>query len=147
MKKIYLRKSDEGIAFMHINDPVNKNAIDDEFCLQLHGIVDTIKQDKTIKVLILVGLPDIFCTGGTEAFLQSLITHYKTNIEHEYANHLKHFLNIPIPVIAAMEGSATGGGISLRFICRYFSRGGRKSLWHVIYEHGFHPWDGFNCHE
>ncbi|WP_016599915.1 enoyl-CoA hydratase-related protein, partial [Yersinia pestis] len=78
-----------------------KNAIDDEFCLQLHGIVDTIKQDKTIKVLILVGLPDIFCTGGTEAFLQSLITHYKTNIEHEYANHLKHFLNIPIPVIAA----------------------------------------------
>ncbi len=37
---------------MHINDPVNKNAIDDEFCLQLHGIVDTIKQDKTIKVLI-----------------------------------------------------------------------------------------------
>lgn len=24
MKKIYLRKSDEGIAFMHINDPVNK---------------------------------------------------------------------------------------------------------------------------
>ncbi len=53
---------------MHINDPVNKNAIDDEFCLQLHGIVDTIKQDKTIKVLILVGLPDIFCTGGTEAF-------------------------------------------------------------------------------
>ncbi|WP_162007342.1 polyketide synthase [Yersinia pestis] len=113
MKKIYLRKSDEGIAFMHINDPVNKNAIDDEFCLQLHGIVDTIKQDKTIKVLILVGLPDIFCTGGTEAFLQSLITHYKTNIEHEYANHLKHFLNIPIPVIAAMEGSATGGGLVL----------------------------------
>ncbi|MFA3761712.1 polyketide synthase [Yersinia sp. 2544 StPb PI] len=113
MKKLYLRKIDEGIVFMHINDPVNNNAIDDEFCLQLHGIIDTIKKDKTIKVLILVGLPDIFCTGGTEAFLQSLITHYKTNIEHEYANHLKNFLNIPIPVIAAMEGSATGGGLVL----------------------------------
>lgn len=113
MEKIYLQKGDEGIAFLYINDPVNKNAIDDEFCLQLNGIVTAIKKDKSIKVLILAGLPDVFCTGGTEAFLQGLITHYKTNIEHEYANHLKHFLNIPIPVIAAMEGSATGGGLIL----------------------------------
>lgn len=113
MKKICLEKSGEGIAFLRINDPANKNAIDDDFCLQLHEIVDAVKKDKAIKVLILAGLPDIFCSGGTAAFLRGLIAHYKTNIEHEYANHLKHFLNIPIPVIAAMEGSATGGGLIL----------------------------------
>ncbi|WP_205631455.1 polyketide synthase [Collimonas fungivorans] len=113
MKKVCLEKGEEGIVFLRIDDPVNKNAIDDDFCLQLREIVDAIKKDKTIKVVILAGLPDIFCSGGTEAFLQGLIAHYKTDIEHEYANHLKHFLNIPIPVIAAMEGSATGGGLIL----------------------------------
>lgn len=113
MAKITLAKYNENIVFFHINDPASKNSIDDDFCLQLYEIVDTIKKDKTIKVVILRGGPEIFCTGGTEAFLQGLINHYQTNIEHEYANHLKHLLHIPIPVIAAMEGSATGGGLIL----------------------------------
>jgi polyketide biosynthesis enoyl-CoA hydratase PksI len=113
MGKISLQKKDKHIAYLFLNDPASKNAIDEEFCLQIHDIVSTIKNDKDIKVLILAGLPDIFCTGGTAAFLQSLITHYKTNIEHEYARYLKHFLDIPVPVVAAMEGSATGGGLVL----------------------------------
>lgn len=113
MERIGFEKTDDHIAFLRLNDPDGKNAIDDEFCLQIYEIVHTIKKDKDIKVLILAGLPEIFCSGGTEAFLRSLISHYQTNIEHEYANYLKHLLNIPVPVIAAMEGSATGGGLIL----------------------------------
>ncbi|WP_413726318.1 polyketide synthase [Sodalis sp. RH16] len=111
MNKFILDVHGDGIVSLNINDPAKKNAIDDEFCIQLYDIVDQIKKNKSIKVIIMTGLPDIFCSGGTKAFLQNLISHYKTNIEHDYANHLKQILNIPVPVIAAMEGSATGGGL------------------------------------
>ncbi len=109
-----LEKGENGIYFIKIEDHVNKNAIDEKFLKQVGEITAQLKTDLTAKVVIIVGLKDIFCSGGHMAFLEKqLEEHYKDNVEHEYANKIKALLNIPIPVIAAMEGSAVGGGLTL----------------------------------
>lgn len=113
MKGLETRKEESGIARLSLYELSNNGAIDDDFCLQIHEIVATLKRVKSIKVLILTGTPEIFCYGATAAFLHGLVAHYKTHVEHDYAHHLKEFLDIPIPVVAAMEGSATGGGLVL----------------------------------
>lgn len=114
---IKLEKTPDGICWMRLEDKDNNNAIGDAFCHALADIVSDIKQDKSIKVVIITGLKDIFCSGGSEQFLQQLHQYYQQNLEHEYANYLKSLLNIPVPVIAAMEGSATGGGLTLALYC------------------------------
>ncbi|MCV6639432.1 polyketide synthase [Candidatus Albibeggiatoa sp. nov. NOAA] len=114
---IRLEKGEDGIYFLKMEDHAHKNALDNTIFLdQLSKITTELKADLAAKVVILTGLKDVFSSGGNIDFLEKqLAEHYENYIEHEYANKMKTLLNIPIPVIAAMEGSATGGGLTLAF--------------------------------
>jgi len=114
---IKLEPIEEGICALRMQSPESNNAIDMEFCQQLKMLVDQISSDSTIKAVILCGSSDYFSTGGSKDFLDSLHRRYQDHFEHPYARAVQVLLNIPVPVIAAMEGSATGGGLTLALYC------------------------------
>lgn len=76
------------------------------------GLIDAVRaagQDSDVKVIVLHGLPEVFCAG---AMSQDLLS---TDTERTYT--LQPFtrclLECPIPVVAAVQGHALGGGLLL----------------------------------
>jgi polyketide biosynthesis enoyl-CoA hydratase PksI len=58
-------------------------------------------------VILLEGLPDVFCAGASKDALMSIFT---GDVEVKDLVLSELFLNVPVPMIAVMEGAALGGG-------------------------------------
>ncbi|MFO0321538.1 MAG: polyketide synthase [Bacteroidota bacterium] len=99
-----------GIANLQMIDKAGKNGLTPDFVESLIHHLDAIKANDKIKVLVINGLPEIFCSGADLETLEKLC---KKEIKPVDIVLSKMILDIPIPVISAMEGHAIGGGLAL----------------------------------
>ncbi len=102
--------NESGIATLQMNDKKAKNGLTPDFVEELIHCLNEAKNNEQMKVLILVGLQDVFCSG---ADLDTLIKLCKKEIKPVDIILSKMLLDIPVPVISAMEGHAIGGGLAL----------------------------------
>lgn len=107
---ITLSKDASGICTLKMDDVLGKNALTPAFVELLVEHLNHIKNDENIKVLLLTGLPDVFCSG---ADLDTLVKLCKRELKPVDIILSKMMLDIPVPVISAMEGHAIGGGLAL----------------------------------
>jgi polyketide biosynthesis enoyl-CoA hydratase PksI len=97
-----------GVLYMH--DEGGKNTLSPLFVSDLERAIGAIKQHADTKVIILKGTPTIFCAGADRSTLANLVTGQLKPTEITLPRVL---LEISVPVIAAMEGHAVGGGFAL----------------------------------
>jgi len=99
-----------GIGRLKMADINGKNALTPVFVEGLVEHLNMIKADDKIKVLLLTGTPGIFCSG---ADMDTLVKLCKRELKPVDIILSKMLLDIPVPVISAMEGHAIGGGLAL----------------------------------
>jgi polyketide biosynthesis enoyl-CoA hydratase PksI len=99
-----------GIAHLKMLDKEGKNGLTPHFVEQLIDSLEELKSDERVKVIIMSGLADVFCSG---ADLDTLIKLCKREIQPVDIVLSKMILDMPVPVISAMEGHAIGGGLAL----------------------------------
>jgi polyketide biosynthesis enoyl-CoA hydratase PksI len=99
-----------GVGRMHMADAVGKNALNPAFTDALIDCFKEAKNEKNLKVLVITGLSDVFCSGADLDTLEKLC---KKELKPVDIILPKMILDIPVPVIAAMEGHAIGGGLAL----------------------------------
>ncbi len=146
MEKVLYDKRDR-IAYITLNRPEAKNAIDSDTNELLWGAWKDFNEDEEVDVAILTGTGDAFCAG---ADLKTFIPEWKG------ANALKVRENIPWglggitrgqhriykPIIAAVNGWALAGGLEIALACdiRVASRQAKFGSFEV--RRGFHHGDG-----
>jgi 2-ketocyclohexanecarboxyl-CoA hydrolase len=109
-----LYEADRGVAWITLNRPERRNALDAGMCRALAAHLD---RSVEAGVVILRGAADAFCSGG---YLGELATPSETAVRELYSQMLLALQAIrrcPRPVIAAVDGPAIGGGNELVVAC------------------------------
>ncbi len=122
MNEIVLYEAINRRAYITLNRPDKRNALNQEMVSALKHALDQAKDDQLVKVIILKANGSAFCSGADLAYLQQLQGNsFEENLED--SRHLKDlFYQIythPKPVIARVHGHAIAGGCGLASICDF----------------------------
>jgi enoyl-CoA hydratase len=115
---IWERQKDIGI--IKFNQPETLNALSSKMKGELLELLGEIKVDSDLKVIILTGTGKAFSAGGN---LQEFMAHWEANknkggAQDLFANDLaRAMLSVEVPAIAAVNGPAVGGGMTLSLCC------------------------------
>jgi polyketide biosynthesis enoyl-CoA hydratase PksI len=101
---------EDGIVELAMRDSSGSNAMSVAWVAALLDAYARISAHPTARVVLLTGLPDIFCSGASRETLADLIAGRLEPAELTLGRRL---LELPIPVVAAAEGHAIGGGFAL----------------------------------
>ncbi|HUH34068.1 MAG TPA: enoyl-CoA hydratase-related protein [Daejeonella sp.] len=108
------------VAYITLNRPEKRNALNPELVVALIGAFAKANQDQDVKVIVLNANGDVFSAGADLLYLQQLQSNsYDDNVADSAA--LKDlFYTIytsPKAVIAQVEGHAIAGGCGLASVC------------------------------
>lgn len=111
----------DGIAVFTMTRPEARNALDLDLRADLAELVAEVRANDDIKALIITGSGGVFCAGGdTKAMAQGLgpghAIRRRVLSVHAW---LEDLYNLDCPVIAAVDGPAYGGGLSLALVADF----------------------------
>ena len=109
--------SENGICTVRLNRPERKNALDLQMRTELRNFFLSVREDEQVKIIILTGAGDMFSAGGDLSASQGIRAaagRKRLQTGHELITAI---LQLEKPVIAAINGTAAGAGVSLALAC------------------------------
>src|SRR5262245_8501901 len=109
---------DDAIGVLKVNRPKSLNALNPATVKEIAACLEAVRQDPSIRCLIVTGEGDRAFVAGAD--ISAMVT--MTAIEgHAFSELglgvLRQLETLPIPVIAAVNGFALGGGTELALAC------------------------------
>ena len=109
----------EGVALIELNRPEVMNAINNQLSFEVYTAFKQVEQDASVRAVVLTGTGRAFCSGqdlGDKAALEGS-THLSDSVRERYNLLVVKMQTLPIPVIAAVNGTAAGAGFGLALAC------------------------------
>lgn len=107
------------IAHVTLNRPQAGNALDVAMAKELAAAALECERTREVRAVLLRGAGERFCVGGdVKAFAaQTDLSRYLREVTAHLHLAVSRFARLDAPVIAAVQGSAAGGGFSLAISC------------------------------
>lgn len=115
---VLLRRDEEGIAWLTLNRPAQRNALSVELMGALQAQLDAIAKDRKVKVVVIAGNGPGFCGGHDlrEMRANPGRQHYEA-LFAQCSRLMTSIVRLPKPVIARVHGIATAAGCQLVATC------------------------------
>lgn len=131
----------DGVALLGLNRPQARNAIDETLRAELPRALAELRDDDTVRAVVLYGVGGHFCAGGD---LRAMSARPRTAFESRQRIHALHawlpeWVNLEKPLIAAVDGAAFGGGFSLALTADFVLASTRASFCQVFARIGLVP--------
>lgn len=109
---------DHGIATLALNQPDNRNAIHAEMHAELEQVWRDLAADRSVNVIVFTGAGKTFSAGGDIKRMAARFGtedgwKYSLDIPAQTKRLFKGMLEVPQPIIAAVNGDAVGLGATL----------------------------------
>jgi 2-(1,2-epoxy-1,2-dihydrophenyl)acetyl-CoA isomerase len=111
-----------GIARLTLNRPDKLNSFNGAMHAELRAALDSIQNDKAVRVLVLTGAGRAFCAGQdladpAMAAVDGKMPDIGNVVEASYKPLILRLQNLRVPTIAAVNGIAAGAGASVALAC------------------------------
>ncbi len=114
MYKTLIYEKKENIGHLTINRPEKLNAISNELISELKNLLDKIENDEELRVLMVTGAGDkAFVAGADIKELVDRDASQGRRVSQKRQEIFSRIENLTVPVIAAVNGYALGGGLEL----------------------------------
>ena len=115
---VLLRRDEDGIAWLTLNRPAQRNALSIALMDALQGQIDAIAKDGKIKVVVIAGAGPGFCAGHDlkEMRANPGRQHYEALFQ-QCSRLMTSIVRLPKPVIARVHGIAAAAGCQLVATC------------------------------
>lgn len=108
----------DGVLTLTLNRPDQFNALSEELLAELQGQLDAAAQDDDLRCVVLAANGKAFCAGHD-------LKQMRANPDQQYYQQLfaqcgrvmQSIVNLPVPVIARVQGTATAAGCQLVASC------------------------------
>lgn len=118
MFKTLLYEKKANIGVLTINRPEKLNALSNELIEELSQFLDEAERDDVLRVLVLTGAGEkAFVAGADIGELVERDALLGRKISRRRQEIFSRIENLPVPVIAAVNGYALGGGLELALAC------------------------------
>ncbi len=106
------------IATLTVNRPAALNALDRRVLEEIAQVLRDVRHDPAIRVLIVTGAGERAFVAGADIAAMAAMSALE-GLEFSRLGHrvMQTFEDLPIPVIAAVNGFALGGGLELALAC------------------------------
>lgn len=111
-----------GVGTVTLNRPDKHNALNGELIADLTAAAQVLRDEKSVRVVVLTGAGRSFCAGGDFNWFASNVQKSRAERIRESASvaQLLHsFYNLPKPLIGRINGPAYGGGVGFMSVCDY----------------------------
>lgn len=120
---VRLDRRDHGIAVLTLDDPDRRNAMTPQMGTSLTERCHELADDPDLRVVVLTGSPPAFSAGGDLSMLEDHARRTRDegfDATQEMRAFYARFLglrDLPVPVIAAINGHAIGAGLCVALAC------------------------------
>jgi methylglutaconyl-CoA hydratase len=106
-------RRDGGVDYVELNRPEVRNAFNDHLIRELMSYATRAAEDRTLRAVVLSGAGPVFCAGADLAWMSRMAGYsHEENLRDAAAaaDVFAALNNLPVPVIARIQGAALGGG-------------------------------------
>jgi enoyl-CoA hydratase len=109
----------DGIALVTINRPEALNALNSTFFREMDQAVEELSSNSDVKVMVITGMGKAFVAGADIAEMVHMSPEEGSAFSELGQNTFSSLEKMEIPVIAAINGFALGGGLELAMGCDF----------------------------
>lgn len=107
--------------WLTLNRPEVMNAFEPHMVEEIDDALDLVESDESVRALVITGRGRAFCAGGDIAFVQRSASGKPHDERSRFLERLNQVLlrleQLPLPVIAAVNGVALAGGLEIILCC------------------------------
>jgi enoyl-CoA hydratase/carnithine racemase len=117
-ESILLREDRDGVAALTLNRPAHFNALSEEMLSALQSALDTMADDTSLRCVVIRANGRAFCAGhDLKQMRANPRKEYYEDLFAKCSRVMQGIVNLPVPVIAQVQGLATAAGCQLVASC------------------------------
>jgi 2-(1,2-epoxy-1,2-dihydrophenyl)acetyl-CoA isomerase len=113
-----------GVGWIRLNRPDKLNALTTRLARETLDVLAAVREDEAVRCLVITGEGRGFCAGqdltefmGTAAPGEATTLDVAEHLRSGYNRMITAIVELPVPVIAGVNGVAAGAGLSLALAC------------------------------